>query len=210
MHIPDGILSPTVWISTAALSGIVLSRSVRYANQKLAHRTVPVMGAMAAFLFAAQMINFPLLGAAASGHLIGGALSAILFGFWPTTLIMTIVVFIQAFVFQDGGITALGVNIFNMAILAPAAALSIHKLFRAWKVPASLSVFSAAWCSVVAVSLAGALQLALSGVIPFTTAAPALLIWHALIGVGEGLITVAVLPYALRSSFMLESREVLS
>ncbi len=210
MHIPDGILTPAVWMSTAALSGIVLSRSVHYSNQKLARRTVPVMGAMAAFLFAAQMINFPLLGAAASGHLIGGALSAILFGFWPTTLIMTIVVFIQAFVFQDGGITALGVNIFNMAILAPVVAVSIHKLFRAWKVPTSLSVFGAAWCSVVAVSLAGALQLALSGVIPFTTAAPALLIWHALIGIGEGLITVAVLPYALRSSLMLERKEVLS
>jgi len=201
MHIPDGILSPAVWASAAAVSAVVLTQSVRYSKHRLEHRAVPVMGAMAAFIFASQMVNFPLLGAAASGHLIGGALCAILFGFWPATLIMTTVVAIQAIVFQDGGITAIGANLLIMAILVPGVAAVAHAALRKLKAPTTVSGFLSAWCSVIAAALAGAALLAWSGVVSFPVAAGSLLFWHAFIGVGEGIITAVVLPFALRSSF---------
>ncbi|TDF97507.1 energy-coupling factor ABC transporter permease [Paenibacillus piri] len=202
MHIPDGILDPKVWGASAVVTAAVLAKSVRYSRNKLQYRAVPVMGVMSAFIFASQMINFPLLGAATSGHLIGGALAALLFGFWPATLIMTTVVAIQAIVFQDGGITALGTNLLNMAILAPGIAVLADRLLRPISlIPQPLKVFITSWLCVQAVALVVAAELALSGVIPFGTAAKALLFWHAFIGVGEGVITAIVLPFALRSSF---------
>lgn len=208
MHIPDGILSPAVWSASAAISAAVLAGSVRHSRRQLDYRAVPVMGVMSAFIFASQMVNFPILGAAASGHLIGGALAALLFGFWPATLIMTVVVAIQAIVFQDGGITALGTNVLNMAILAPFFAIVVHKLVsRLSFLPKSAAAFVSAWSSVVLVSLAASLQLALSGVVALGDAAAALLFWHTWIGIGEGLITAVVLPIALRSSFYLPGKE---
>ncbi|MFC4776956.1 energy-coupling factor ABC transporter permease [Paenibacillus sp. GCM10023252] len=210
MHIPDGILDAKVWLPAAALSAAVLARSVKHTTAQLEHRAVPVMGVMAAFIFAAQMINFPILGAAASGHLMGGALAAILFGFWPATLIMTTVVMIQALLFQDGGITALGVNLLNMAILSPAIAAMTHHLLQRVKLNRSVSAFAAGWTSVVVVSVAAAAQLALSGAASFAHAASALLFWHSFIGVGEGLITAVVLPFALRSFSHIPHKETLT
>lgn len=211
MHIPDGILDPEVWIATSVVTVGVISQSVRISNKKLQHRAVPMMGVMAAFIFAAQMINFPILGAAASGHLIGGALAAFLFGFWPSTLIMTTVVSIQAIVFQDGGITALGTNLLNMAILAPGiAALAFRLLKYIPALPRSVQIFAGSWLSVVIVSLVGAVELAVSGVVSFGAAAKTLITWHALIGIGEGIITVLVVPFALRSSFQWKEGESMS
>ncbi|MDF2724026.1 MAG: cobalamin [Paenibacillus sp.] len=208
MHIPDGILDPKVWGASAVVSAVVLAKSVQYSKKRLEYRAVPIMGVMSAFIFAAQMVNFPVLGAASSGHLIGGALAAFLFGFWPATLIMSTVVAIQAIVFQDGGITALGANLLNMAILAPgAAAVAFSLLRRLPFLPKSVSIFISSWVSVTFVALIGAIELALSGVAPFGTAAGALLFWHAFIGIGEGLITVVVMPFALRSSFQLANKE---
>lgn len=125
MHIPDGILEVEVWGTATILVGAVMYKGVNY-SKNMERYMDPVMGVMAAFIFASQMINFPLLGAAASGHLIGSALAEILFGFWPA-FIMTTVITIKAFIFQDGGISVLGVNILNMAIIAPALAVLIKK-----------------------------------------------------------------------------------
>ncbi|MGD8192719.1 energy-coupling factor ABC transporter permease [Brevibacillus ginsengisoli] len=208
MHIPDGILSPAVLGTTAVITAGVLAKSVRFSKGELEQRAVPVMGVMASFIFAAQMINFPLLGAAASGHLIGGALATFLFGFWPATLIMTTVIAIQALVFQDGGITALGTNLLNMAIIAPAAAAILFHLLRKFRLPRSVVVFVGAWGSVVLTALAGAVELALSGVVSLELASKALLFWHFFIGLGEGLITALVVPFALRSSFMIRRKEM--
>ncbi len=206
MHIPDGILSPAVLTAGAAVSTIVLASSVKKSKQNLEQSAVPIMGVMAAFIFAAQMVNFPLLGAAASGHLIGGALASYLFGFWPATLIMTTVVTIQAVVFQDGGISVLGVNILNMAILAPLAASIVYSLFRKSKVPVSVQVFMAGWVSVVVTAAFAALELGVSNVVSFRLALQTLLLWHAIIGIGEGLITGAVVPFARKSSFFREEK----
>jgi len=207
MHIPDGILSPTILAAGAVVSVVVLAKSVQESKKNLEQTAVPIMGVMAAFIFAAQMVNFPLLGAAASGHLIGGALAAYLFGFWPTTLIMTTVVTIQAVVFQDGGISVLGVNILNMAIIAPLAASVVYKLLRNSKVPVSIIVFIGGWVSVVVTATVAALQLGASHVVSYQLALQTLILWHAIIGVGEGLITGAVVPFARRSSFFLGGRE---
>ncbi|CAG7604178.1 putative fused nickel transport protein LarMN [Paenibacillus solanacearum] len=208
MHIPDGILDPKVWAPSAVVAAAVLAKSVQYSKHRLEYRAVPVMGVMSAFIFASQMINFPILGAATSGHLIGGALAALLFGFWPSTLIMSTVIAIQAIVFQDGGITALGTNLLNMAILAPGIAALTFRLLRGLPfIPRSAAVFVSAWLSVAVLSIVAAVELALSGVIPFGTAAKALLFWHAFIGIGEGIITVIVIPFALRSSFQFANKE---
>ncbi|MFF2450829.1 energy-coupling factor ABC transporter permease [Neobacillus sp. NPDC058068] len=203
MHIPDGILSPAILAAGAAVSAVVLAKSVKESKKNLQQTAVPIMGVMAAFIFAAQMVNFPLLGAAASGHLIGGALAAYLFGFWPTTLIMTTVVTIQAVVFQDGGISVLGVNILNLAILAPLAATLVYKLLRKTKVPVSVMVFIAGWVSVVVTAGFAALQLGASHVVSYQLALQTLILWHLIIGIGEGVITAAVVPFARRSSFFL-------
>jgi cobalt/nickel transport system permease protein len=207
MHIPDGILSPTILAAGAVVSVVVLAKSVQEAKKNLEQTAVPIMGVMAAFIFAAQMVNFPLLGAAASGHLIGGALAVYLFGFWPTTLIMTTVVTIQAVVFQDGGISVLGINILNMAILAPLAASIVYKLLGKSKIPVTLLVFIAGWVSVVVTAAFAALQLGASNVVSYRLALQTLILWHSIIGIGEGLITGAVVPFARRSSFFLTSRE---
>lgn len=209
MHIPDGILSPVVLGATAVGAGIVLAKSVTFSKQHMDQKMVPVMGVMASFIFAAQMINFPLLGAAASGHLIGGALAAMLFGFWPATLIMTTVVAIQALVFQDGGITALGVNILNMAIIAPGVATLLYKVLQSLKLPIFSIALICGWGSVVTTAIAGAVELAVSGVVPFGLAFKALAFWHLFIGMGEGFITAFVLPFALRSSFMVRNEEMM-
>lgn len=207
MHIPDGILSPMVLGSSAIVSVTVLSVGVKKVKHSLAQSAVPVMGVLAAFIFASQMVNFPLLGAAASGHLIGGALAAILFGFWPATIVMTTVVSIQAFLFQDGGITALGVNILNMAILAPFAAWITYKLLRKLPIKNTISIFLSSWVSVMVTAIVAALQLGISGVVDYGLALKTLMFWHAFIGIGEGLITASIMPFVLRSSFDLKRRE---
>ena len=115
MHIPDGFLNAATAVTTSVVSAGGIGYSVKRANKKLGEAHVPLMGIMGAFIFAAQMLNFPVAGGT-SGHLIGGALAAILLGPWAGTLIMACVLIVQCLVFQDGGITALGANIFNMGL----------------------------------------------------------------------------------------------
>jgi len=158
-------------------------------------RLVPAMGVLAAFIFAAQMLNFPVAGGT-SGHLIGGALAAIVLGPAAAILVLTAVVALQALLFQDGGLVALGVNVLNMAVIS---CLVAYLVFRFTDGPRrslrgmAAPVFVAAWASVVVSAFAAACELSLSGTTPFAVAAPAMMGTHALIGIGEGLITVAAL-----------------
>ncbi|CAM3443603.1 energy-coupling factor ABC transporter permease [Hydrogenibacillus schlegelii] len=201
MHVPDGLLSPPVVIGTNAVSLAVLAQSVRAVRRDLEPEKLPAMGAAAAFLFAAQMVNFPLLGAATSGHLIGGAFAAILFGFYPATLIMAVILFLQAILFQDGGITALGLNILAMGIVAPLVGRAVYGGLS--RLPDAVRAFVASWLSVEAGAFIIALMLGLSGVVPYGPAIATLLFWHAWIGIGEGLITAVILPFARRSAYRL-------
>ena len=128
MHIPDGFLEPEVLIPLGLVSaaGIAVSLRKLSGNSPSAGRA-PLVGLAAAFVFAAQMVNFP-VASAVSGHLLGATFLAILFGPWMTLLVMSAVLILQAFLFQDGGITALGANIFNLAIVANFSASFLYRL----------------------------------------------------------------------------------
>jgi len=198
MHIPDGFLSTTTSVVTWAASAGGIGYAVRRVNKELEDRQVPLIGVTAAFIFAAQMLNFTVAGGT-SGHLLGGALAAILVGPWAGVLVLTSVLSLQALLFQDGGLLALGANVFNMAIvgvlLGWAVYVGLRRLLgkKAWGM--AISGFVAAWVSVVVASLVASVELAVSGTSPLGVVLPAMGAVHALIGIGEGLITVAVLAF---------------
>jgi cobalt/nickel transport system permease protein len=196
MHIPDGFLNGATMATTAVASAGGLSAAVKMAGKRLGERQVPLMGMMGAFIFAAQMLNFPVAGGT-SGHLIGAALAAILLGPWAAIIIMSLVLIAQCLIFQDGGLLALGANIFNMGIIAGVGAYLIYKpLSRMLGEGGRGQIaagFAAAWFSVLAASIACSLELAISGAAPLGTVMPAMAGVHALIGLGEGLVTAAVL-----------------
>jgi cobalt/nickel transport system permease protein len=128
MHIPDGFLSPPVWAVFDVLSVPAVGLMARRSQRHMEDRKIPLLGVMGAFVFAAQMIDFP-VGLGTSGHLVGGTLLAITFGPAAAAIVMTAIISIQAFVFQDGGIMALGANVFNMAI---AGVLAGYLPYRVW------------------------------------------------------------------------------
>ncbi len=196
MHIPDGFLSVAVSLGLWAVSAAVVAYALKRANQELGERQVPLMGVLAAAIFAGQMLNFTVAGGT-SGHLMGAALATILLGPWPAILVMTTVVGVQALIFQDGGLLVLGANIFNMGIVGVAVSYFVYRTARrmlgATRPAVFASGFLAAWCSIELAALSVALQLALSGVSPANVAIPTMGAIHALIGIGEGLITVGAL-----------------
>ncbi|MCC6804964.1 MAG: energy-coupling factor ABC transporter permease [Anaerolineae bacterium] len=198
MHIPDGFLSlPVSAVGWALLVGLI-GIALRQTRRQLGERQIPLMGILAAFVFAAQMINFPVAGGT-SGHLLGGALIAVLLGPWTTVLVMTCVIGVQALVFQDGGLLALGFNVVNMGIISGFVGYAVYVLVRRWlgQTPTAQLIGAGvgAWLSVVAASAATALELALSGTSPVGVALPAMIGVHTLIGIGEALITVAAVAF---------------
>ena len=202
MHIPDGFLNMTTAAATGVASVGGVGIAVRIAAKKIGEKQVPLMGMLAAFIFAAQMLNFP-VAAGTSGHLIGGALAVILIGPWAGVIIMTAVLIAQALVFQDGGLVALGANIFNLGMVAVFAAWVVYRPVRALSGDTRrghlIGAAAAGWVSVMAASLAAALELAVSGASPASAVIPAMLGTHALIGIGEGLITVLVVSAVMAS-----------
>jgi len=198
MHIPDGFLNTATAATTYVVSAGGVGYSIRQANRKLGDRHVPLMGVMAAFIFAAQMLNFPVIGGT-SGHLIGGALAAILLGPWAGSLIMACVLIVQCLVFQDGGLTALGANVFNMGLMACFVGYYLYRavvsLMGEGRRSTLVGGFAGAWASVFVASIFCAIELAVSGRSPLGVALPAMAGVHALIGIGEGLITSAVLAF---------------
>lgn len=200
MHIPDGFLSTGVIIVCWVLSIVGIGFALAQTRKALGERQVPVMGVLAAFIFAAQMLNFTIAGGT-SGHFLGAALAAILLGPWAAILTMTTVVAIQALLFQDGGVLALGANILNMAVIGPIVAYGFYRGMRTLlgnrKGSTLAAGFVAAWASIVAAAVACALELGFSGTSPIGIALPAMAGIHALIGIGEGLITVGALALVL-------------
>ena len=200
MHIPDGFLNVATVATTCVVSAGGLGNAVRVANKKMGEKHVPLMGVLAAFIFAAQMLNFPIAGGT-SGHLIGAALAAILLGPWASVLIISCVLIAQSLIFQDGGLLALGANIFNMGIVASFGGYYLYRLSvlflgdeRRGKL---IGGFIGAWGSVFLASIVCAIELAASGASPAKVVLPAMAGFHAIIGIGEGLITVAVLSLVL-------------
>lgn len=196
MHIPDGFLALWLAILGWILALILISVALRVTRGQLRERQTPVMGLLAAFVFAAQAINFP-VAAGTSGHLLGGALTAIVLGPWAATLVMTAVIALQGFLFQDGGLLVMGWNILNMGVLTAFSGYAVYSALRRIggdsRIGKLLPAFLAAWVSVEVGAVATAIELSLSGTSPLRLALPAMAGVHALIGLGEALITVGAL-----------------
>lgn len=203
LHVPDGFLSLPLAVCLWLVSAAFIAIALRRARRNLDERALPLMGVLAAAIFAGQMLNFPVAGGT-SGHLLGAALATILLGPWPAVLVMTSVVTVQALLFQDGGLLALGANLFNMAIVGVLVSYAVYSLFQRlvrgmrWGIFAG--GFAAAWSSTVASALACGLQLALSDLSPADLVIPAMGGVHALIGAGEGLITAGALAFLFAAS----------
>ncbi len=194
MHIPDGFIDGKTAAVTGGLSATAVGLALRHIKHELPARRVPLLGLAAAFLFAAQMVNFPVAGGT-SGHLVGGVLVAALLGPGAAVIVVTAVLIVQCFLFADGGVMALGANIFNMGVLDGVGGYFIYRLVCA-ALPGPrgrvTAVAFAGWCATVIAAISCAGQLAWSGTVPWSLAFPAMAGVHMLIGIGEGLISALV------------------
>jgi cobalt/nickel transport system permease protein len=194
MHIPDGFIDGKIGAATAVLSAAGVGLALREARRSLPARRVPLLGLAAAFLFAAQMINFPVAGGT-SGHLVGGVLVAALLGPSAAVVVLTTVLIVQCFLFADGGVLALGANVFNMAIIGAAGGYGIYRLISGW-LPGTrgqvTAVAFAGWFSTVLASICCAGELTWSGTVGWAAGFAAMASVHMLIGIGEGLIGALV------------------
>ncbi|HEU5122881.1 MAG TPA: energy-coupling factor ABC transporter permease [Verrucomicrobiae bacterium] len=194
MHIPDGIIDGKTAATAAGLSMIGVGWALRRVKRELPPRKIPLLGLAAAFLFAAQMVNFP-IAAGTSGHLIGGTLIAALLGPSAAVVVVTTVLIVQCFLFADGGVMALGANIFNMAILGSVGGYAVFRFTNSLLAGSRgriTAIAFAAWCSVVFAAISCAGQLAWSGTVSWRAAFPAMAGTHMIIGLGEGLISALV------------------
>lgn len=197
MHIPDGMLSNGVALASGAAGAGSVAFAVGWVKRHVRDSRTVLMAVLAALVFALQMLNFP-IAPGISGHFSGGAAVAILIGVWPAVIVMSTVVFVQALMFADGGIVALGANIINLGVVAPSVG------YAAWRLLAGdagsprrerFAAFASGWSAVVAAALAVAVEVWLSGRVGLLPAAVALGGWHAIIGLGEGVITAGLMSY---------------
>ena len=202
MHVPDGYLDAATTAGTAALAAAGVALALRGARRELDERAAPMAGLTAAFVFSVQMMNFP-VAFGTSGHLIGGALTAVLVGPWTAVLCMTVVLLVQGLVFADGGLTALGTNVTLMGLVAIGVGYGVFHGLRAVLPRTRAGVLASAgigaFLSVPAAALVFVLLFALGGVagVPVGSVAAAKVGVHLLIGLGEAVITVAVLGAVL-------------
>ncbi len=207
MHIPDGFLNVPVMLVAWIFAIALIALSLKKVEADYQDRAVPLMGVCAAFIFAAQMINFPIPGGT-SGHLLGGTLAGVLLGPWAGSLVMSIVFMVQALIFQDGGIIALGANILNMGLMGTFGG---YYLFRTVRNLVDRQQFGhqlkglvigtaiASWSTVVIASALVAVELAISGTVPLAVGLTSMVGWHVMIGLGEALVTVSTVTFIWRS-----------
>ncbi len=199
MHAPDGFFA--VWLSVVGwiVTIVMVALAIRNTRDQLGERQIPLMGILAAAIFAGQMLNFTIPGGT-SGHLLGGTLAAVMLGPWAGVLIMTAVVAIQGLLFQDGGLVVMGLNIINMGVVTSFVGYFVYRLVTRFvkdKAGIVAGGFVGAWLSLVVTSAFAAIELAVSGSSPLGIALPAMVGVHVLIGVGEGLLTVSALLFVL-------------
>lgn len=206
MHVPDGLMDPVVAAIGLIEFALVISAALFFARKSMHGKNLTRIAVLSAGIFVAQMVNFP-IGGGTTGHLIGGALFAIMVG--PTTAMvgMTVVLLIQALMFGDGGITAFGLNAVNMAVIAPLSGWGIFNLLRpivrgSKRLGEGVAIAAASWASVVIAAAACAAELSVSYAISggnygiaATVSVPAMLGYHAVIGIGEAIITTGVIAY---------------
>jgi cobalt/nickel transport system permease protein len=200
MHVPDGVLSPQVAAATGVVAAAGLGYGLRTLRAKLRERTTVLMGTMAAFVFAAQMVNFPLFPLPISGHLLGGVLAAVVLGPWAGAVVIAAVLIVQCFLFADGGLTALGANFVNMGLIGAVGGHAIYAPIRRGirgKAGVLLGAMAAAWFSVILASGAFAVELAFSARVNFPRVLGWMTLVHAGIGLGEAIITGLVVRFLL-------------
>jgi cobalt/nickel transport system permease protein len=215
MHIPDGYLSPQTYIPLVGIYVAVAAIAVRKVKTEISARNIPFLGMAAAFSFIIMMFNLPVPGGT-TGHAVGAAVIAILFGPWATTIAVSVALIIQALIFGDGGITAIGANCFNMAVFMPFMAYYIFKLLI--KIPfkkrrVSFSAFTAGYISLVLTAILTAVEFGIQPMIASTSdgkalycpydlsiAIPAMAIEHLLFfGIVEGILTAIIVNYFLKN-----------
>jgi cobalt/nickel transport system permease protein len=199
MHIPDGMLDTRTVAATWVVAVPTLGVAVRKVRAAIDDGRLVLMAVLSALIFALQMLNFPVAGGT-SGHFAGGALAAILLGPWAAMLVMSTVVVVQALVFGDGGVLALGANMLNMAVIAPLVGWWIYSLALrvcAGRTARVAGSFAGAWSATMAAALSAAVMLWLSGAAALVPVAGAMALWHSLIGIGEGLVTAGLVSYVI-------------
>ncbi len=204
MHIPDGLMSPEVLVLGWLIAVPAIALAIWKLNRGMDERLIPFMAVLAGGIFIAQMLNFP-VGGGTTGHLIGAALAVILLGPAAAMAVITAILIIQCFVFGDGGVTALGLNLLNMAVIAPLIAWTTIRVFSGRFDKVGIVIGS--WLSVVVAAMAAAIQLSLSyelsnGAfgIAANIAIPSMFVYHILIGIGEATITAGVVLYLAKVS----------
>ncbi len=199
MHIPDGLMAPMIFALGWIGAIIFVAISTWTVNKRIDKKQIPLMATLAAGIFVAQMLNFP-IGGGTTGHLVGAVLAAILLGPYVGLVIITVILMIQCLLFGDGGVTALGLNIINMGVIGCFAGWYIYKIFpERYKTP---GIFIASWSGVFLGSLACAAELGISYSITggaygisAIIAIPMMSIYHLIIGVGEAMITTGIISY---------------
>ena len=209
MHIPDGLLDPittiVLWIVTIAIMILGYFRMGKMFEKEDSEKMIPYIGVLAAIIFAFQFVNYPVPGGT-SGHLVGGTLVAIILGPWASVIVLFLILVIQS-LFGDGGITALGPNAFNMGIICGIVGFYIVvllvRLFNKTSLKKELKVTIAtaigSYISIVLASFICGIEIGISGTIPIEIAVPAMVFWHILIGIGEGLISALIVYYIYKT-----------
>jgi len=194
MHIPDGFLSTEIWVVMWIICISIIAYAVHKTNKHLGDKQIPLMGVLAAFIFAAQMLNVP-IPPGTSGHMLGGVLAAVLLGPMTASLVMVCVFIVQAIIFQDGGVTTLGANIFNMGFLGTIVGYYSFVLLKKIIKNFLLSAAITAWFTVVLASLSCGLMIAFSEISPLEVVIPLLVTVHVIVGLIEAALTYTALSY---------------
>ncbi len=189
MHIPDGLLSMPMIIITYAITIMGIVYSLRKLKN-FPEDKIPLLGLFAAGVFAAQMVNFPIIGGV-SGHLLGATLVAILLGPYAAILVMTAVLIIQTLLFGDGGITAMGANILNMGIVGASLGYATYSKLK--DMNEVIAIGFASWLSVVVGATLTAIEIGLSKSLPFMKVLTLMIGYHVIIGIGEAILTLFII-----------------
>jgi cobalt/nickel transport system permease protein len=217
MHVPDGFLDAPTSAATAAVAAVAVGVALRGARRELDDKAAPLAGLVATFVFAAQMLNFP-VGAGTSGHLLGGTLAAVLVGPWTGVLCLSVVLLVQSLLFADGGVTALGTNILLMGVIGVLVGWLVFRGLQAvlpkrlGLVPWIAAVAAYVSVPVAALGFVGLYAVGGAAPIPLGALTTAMLGWHLLIGVGEAVITGLVIAsiVAVRPDLVHGARRVLT
>lgn len=204
MHISDGLLNTEVCLATGVISAGFIGYSIRQLNHSISTRTVPLTGMVAAIIFAAQMVNFPLIGVPVSGHLLGGVLAAVILGPYAGCLALTAVLLVQCFLFSDGGILSLGANTLHMGVIGSIGGYAIYSSIRHLMGYSRTSILVgtvvASWLTVMAAAALFCLEFFLSyrdAQYDFSKLFTLMVTFHSLIGIGEAIISGLAVSYIL-------------